>query len=96
MPLDSMGAVFLYSHMSNRARGLDRDQMLILQQPFPLRDYELSVELMYSLTLVPGWTLQPNFQYIAHPGGNIPDPASPTNARIKDAKVFTLRSVIRY
>ncbi|OQW55964.1 MAG: hypothetical protein A4S14_11115 [Proteobacteria bacterium SG_bin9] len=96
-PLDSMGAVFLYSHMSNRARGLDRDQMRILQQPFPLRDYELSIELMYSLTLVPGWTLQPDFQYIAHPGGNIPDPASGlANTRIKDAKVFTLRSVIRY
>lgn len=95
-PLDSMGAVFLYSHMSNRARELDRDQMRILQQPFPLRDYELSVELMYSWVVVPGWTLQPNFQYIAHPGGSIPDPASPTNARIKDAKVFTLRSVIRY
>lgn len=96
-PLDSMGAVFLYSHMSNRARGLDRDQMRILQQPFPLRDYELSIELMYSLTLVPGWTLQPDFQYIAHPGGNIPDPSSGlANTRIKDAKVFTLRSVIRY
>lgn len=96
-PLDQFGAVFLYSHISDRARGLDRDQLLFSMQPYPLRNYELSFEVMYAATVVPGWTLQPNIQYVMHPGGNVPDPNRPfTTAPVKDALVFGLRSVIRY
>lgn len=96
-PLDSMGAVFIYSHMSDRARALDRDQLLTSMQPYPLRDYELSFEMMYSATIVPGWTVQPHVQYTVHPGGNVPDPNRPfTTEPVKDALIFGVRSTIRY
>ena len=52
---------------------------------------------MYQAQIVPGWTLQPAFHYVFHPGGHIPDPNSPVpGAAIKDAAVFALRSVIVY
>ena len=95
-PLDAIGAVFLYSHISDRARAFDRDLQLFLQS-YPLRNYELSFELSYAASVVPGWTLQPNIQYVMHPGGNVPDPNRPfTTAPVKDALVFSLRSTLRY
>lgn len=95
-PLDMVGAVFLYSHISNRARALDRDLQLFLPS-YPLRNYELSFELSYAASVVPGWTVQPNIQYVMHPGGNVPDPNRPfTTAPVKDALVFSLRSTLRY
>ncbi|OQW55933.1 MAG: hypothetical protein A4S14_11110 [Proteobacteria bacterium SG_bin9] len=96
-PLDQIGAVFLYSHISDRARGLDRDQLLFSMQPYPLRNYELSFELSYAASVVPGWTLQPNIQYVIQPSGNIPDPNRPfTTEPIKNALVFGIRSTLRY
>lgn len=44
-----------------------------------------------------GWTVQPVFQYVFHPGGGVVDPNDPTQAnRIKDAAVFGLRSTFNY
>lgn len=96
-PLDQFGAVFLYSHISNRARGLDRDQLLFSLQPYPLRNYELSFEMMYAASVVPGWTLQPNIQYVIHPSGNVPDPNRPFTAEpVKNALILGIRSTLRY
>jgi porin len=42
---------------------------------------------------MPGWTLQPNVQYVFHPGGRIADPADPTGRTpIRNALVVGLRS----
>ena len=43
----------------------------------PIRDFESVIELTYQAQLAPWWTLQPDIQYIIHPGGNAPDPTSP-------------------
>jgi porin len=43
---------------------------------------------------VPGWTLQPDFQYIWNPGGNVPDD---TGTRpIKNATVLGVRTTISF
>ena len=95
-PDDKFGATFLYTKISRDAAALDREMIFYTGIPQPIRDYELNLMVMYQAQIVPGWTIQPAFHYVMHPGGHIPDPNSATNAAIKDAAVFSLRSVIIY
>ncbi len=49
------------------------------------------------MQLAPWWTLQPDLQYIVHPGGNVPDPNDPTNATVvKNAFIAGVRSTIKF
>jgi porin len=64
--------------------------------PLPLRNYELVVELTYQAQIVSGWTVQPDFQYIFHPGGGTIDPVNPFVGRIPDAAVFGVRTQISF
>jgi porin len=96
-PDDKFAATFLYTRMSRDAAALDQDMIIYTGMPQPIRDYELNLALVYHAQIVPGWTLQPAFHYVIHPGGHIPDPnATVPGAAIKDAAVFALRSVITY
>ena len=52
-------------------------------------------ELSYIAQLTPWWTLQPDIQYIARPGGNVPDPIDPTRT-IGDAWVVGARTTIAF
>jgi porin len=61
-----------------------------------LRNYELVVELTYQALVVDGWTIQPDFQYIFHPGGGAIDPINPFIGGIPDAAVFALRTAISF
>jgi len=38
--------------------------------PGPIPDYEMAVEVTYKVVLAPWWSVQPDFQYIIHPGGS--------------------------
>ena len=33
--------------------------------------------MTYQAQIVPGWTIQPDFEYIINPGGHVADPADP-------------------
>ena len=94
-PADAFGASFLYAHMSKHARALDLDTRVFTGTPIPLRDYELSFDLTYSATIVPGWTVQPNVQLILHPGGHVPGANSPVEP-VRNAVVLGVRSTMRY
>src|SRR5262249_22470059 len=63
--------------------------------PLPLRNYELAVELTYQAQIVSGWIVQPDFQYIFHPGGGTVDPLNTLIGPIPDAAVFGVRTQIR-
>lgn len=96
-PDDKFAGTFLFSRMSRDLAALDRDTILFTGMPQPVRDYELNLAIVYQAQIVPGWTLQPAFHYVIHPGGHIADPnAAVPGAAIKDAAVFALRSVITY
>ena len=95
-PDDKVAATFLYSGISRDAAALDRDMIAFTGLPQPIRDYELNLALVYQAQIVPGWTIQPAFHYVFHPGGHVPDPNSPVPVAIKDAAVFAVRSVITY
>ena len=89
-PSDAIGVAFAYSGISDNASGFDRDSLLSV-----IRDYESVLEISYIAEVVPGFALQPDFQYFWNPGGNVPDPDDPAKA-VPNAAVFGLRTTINY
>jgi len=94
-PDDKFGATFIYANFSDRARGFNRDAILFTGMPQPIRDFEMTLELTYQAPIRPGWTLQPDIQYVFHPGGHIPNPGAPSTA-IRNSAIFGLRTTITY
>jgi porin len=86
-PDDKFGFAVGYGHVSDRAAAGD-----IAAAVLP-RDYEAVLEVNYTAQILPGFSLQPEYQHIWHPGGGITDASG---ARAKDADVFGLRTVINY
>jgi porin len=84
-PNDSFGASFIYSRFSSAVRANPANE-IVPGIPGAYPDYETNLELIYSWQVVPGWVLQPDYQYIWHPSGQ---PG-------RDAQVVGFRSLIRY
>jgi len=96
-PDDVFGIAFAYAGISNRVRGLDSDIRFFTTPGYPIRDYEAVLEITYRAEIVPGWTVQPDFQYIFHPGGNVPNPNDPAMRRVvKNAAVIGVRSTMQF
>ncbi len=96
-PDDRFGIAAAYARISDAARALDRDTQIFTGTPYPIRDYEAVLEITYQHVVNANFTLQPTFQYIAHPGGGAVDPNDPTQTRrIKDSVVFGLRTILSY
>jgi len=93
---DSFGVSLAYARISERARSLDRDLARFSGLPGPIRSSEAVLEVTYQAQVVPGWTVQPVFQYVIRPGGNVPNPRDPDGAPIGNAAVFGLRTTVRY
>ena len=87
-PDDKFGASVVYARFSDNARGFDADQIAFTGLPLRARDFEANLELTYVAQIIPGWTVQPDFQYVWHPTGG----AQP----LRDAKVVGVRSIWRY
>ena len=64
--------------------------------PVPVRNYEILFEATYQAQIMPGLIVQPDFQYVFHPGGGAIDPLNPFVGRIPDAAVFGLRTVVKF
>jgi porin len=84
-----------YARISRDAAALDQDILAINGPPYPIRDAEVLFELSYQAQIAPWWTVQPDLQYIVHPGGNVPDPNNP-NVTVRNAFVAGLRSTIKF
>ncbi|MGA3283439.1 MAG: carbohydrate porin [Verrucomicrobiota bacterium] len=75
---DVFGAGVSYARVSNSLRGAQSDADHIAAagsmpnnlKPGPVPDYEMGFEATYQIVLAPWWRLQPDFQYIVHPGGS--------------------------
>jgi porin len=85
-PNDRFGASVVYSRFSDSVRGFDQDQINISGVPANVRDYEANLELSYVAQIIPGWTVQPDFQYIWHPSGQAG----------RDAKVAGVRTTLKF
>jgi porin len=95
-PDDSFGLAAAFSRLSPSVRAFDQDTTFFSGEIAAARNYELALELTYHAQIVPGWTVQPDFQYIFHPGGGSADPMNPALGRIPDALVFGLRTMISF
>jgi porin len=87
-PDDRFGASVIYARASNGLRGFSQDQINFGSITTPVLDYEANLELTYVAQILPGWTVQPVYTYIWHPSG--------TGARLPDAQVAGVRSMIRF
>jgi porin len=85
-PDDRFGASVVYSRFSDSVRAFDQDVIDFSGVPGVVRDYEANLELSYMAQIVPGWTVQPDLQYVWHPNGQAG----------RDAKVVGIRTTLKY
>jgi porin len=88
-PDDAFAIGFAYTGISDQVHGFDVD----LGEPID-RDYEALLEICYTVQVANGWTLQPDFQYIWQPGGNVPNESG--NAAVANAAVVGIRTSIGF
>lgn len=87
---DTAGVSFAYSRISPNVSAAD----IVDGSPL-VRDYQAVIEATYQIAILPGFTVQPDAQYVFHPGAHgvaIPG----TNQPIHDAAVFGLRATVHY
>jgi porin len=96
-PDDTVGLGVAYGRVSPQAARFDRDVISITGAAMPVRDYEAVIELTYQMQLAQNWSVQPSVQYIAHPGGHVPDPRDLSGSvAIRDAVVLGIRSILKF
>jgi porin len=84
-----------YASISKDAAAADQDLLNANGPPQAIRDREVVFELSYAAQIAPWWIVQPDLQYIVHPGGNVADPNN-ANATIANAFVAGVRSTIKF
>ena len=84
-----------YAKISRDAAALDQDMLALNGPRYPIRDEEVVFELNYATQIAPWWSVQPDLQYIVHPGGKVPDPDNP-KATVGNAFVTGVRSTIKF
>ena len=94
-PNDAFGFAVAYSKASDGAIDLDRDARGFGSGSL-IRDGEVDLEINYQAEIVSGWSVQPMFQYIWHPGANVANPNDASGGAIPDAAVFNLRTSVAY
>ena len=87
-PDDTLGLSGAFTQISPAAQRTDRMEQAIEGPAYPIRSNEILVEATYQAQIVPGFTVQPDAQYVVRPGGGIPDPTSASFRPIRDAAVF--------
>ncbi len=92
---DTVGLGLGYARVSGRAADADRDASFFSGSPNPVRRTETFVEATYQYQLFPWWQLQPDFQYVFHPGAGVANPSDPTQ-KIGNEAVIGLRTNITF
>jgi porin len=87
-PDDGLAIGLIYSGISDQVSGSDQDAGLSMA-----RNFEFALEICYTAQLERGWALQPDFQYIVNPGGNVLN-ANGTEA--ENAAVFGVRTTLSF
>ena len=88
-PDDAVAIGFAYTGISDDAGAFDVDSGETIS-----RNYEALIEICYTYQINPGWSVQPDFQYIFQPGGGVPDDGG-TKA-VDDAIVLGARTSINF
>ena len=93
---DTIGVSLAHARIGDAARSADKDMIRYTGRPMPRRRGETVIEATYQAVVVPGFTLQPDVQYILHPGGGIANSRDPDGHRVRNAAVLGLRATIQY
>ncbi len=91
---DTFGLGFGYAHVSNQARAYDRDVARLGGDTTPVRSSETFIEATYQAQVTPWLQVQPDVQYVIHPGGGIANPY--TGKRVANEWVFGARTNITF
>jgi porin len=87
---DIAGLSAAYAHISSGVSAADA----LTAAPL-VRDYQAVIEATYQIAVMPGVVVQPDFQYVFHPGAH--GVADPTDGLpIRDAAVFGVRASLHY
>lgn len=92
---DTVGVAVAWANVSDALRSLDLDRNFYTGVESPVRSSEMVLEVTYQAPITPWLTLQPDFQYVIRPGGNVPQPNDPTQA-VKNAAIFGLRASVTF
>jgi porin len=94
---DIIGLGFAVGRISPRAVAYARDVIAATGLPVPIPNYEAVAELTYQWALAKHWSIQPDLQYVIHPGGNIANPATPNSpSPIPNAWVIGLQTHLEF
>ncbi|TMJ55947.1 MAG: carbohydrate porin [Alphaproteobacteria bacterium] len=96
-PNDKLGIAAGYAHVSRRAQALDADFRALMGPFWPQRSFEGLFTAVYQYEVRGGWTVQPNLQYIVHPGGGATDPLGTSPGRLlRNAMVLGIRTTLKF
>jgi len=87
-PDDGLAIGIIYNGISQQASDSDQDTGSQV-----VRNFELAFEVCYTAQLRRGWTLQPDFQYIVHPGGNV---LNANGNEAGNAAIFGVRTTLTF
>lgn len=94
---DIFGVAVAYAQVSDHLSNAQRSANEVNGTNSPVQNHEITIEATYQIVLAPWWTLQPDFQYIIHPGGNVAELEDPTGERVvQDAVVLGVRTSITF
>jgi len=94
---DALTVGVAYSKISPDAVAADQDRALFVDSAWPLRTGETVFEVTYIARVTPWWTVQPDFQIIWKPGGNVPiDEEDLALGAVPTAYLFGVRSTVTF
>ncbi len=89
---DVFGVAFAYANISPSLADATRIGNFFGSAPFdPIPDYEAVLEITYQAAVAPWLSVQPFFQYVFNPGGNVANPNSMLKTPIQNAAVIGTR-----
>ncbi|MCE2578050.1 carbohydrate porin [Komagataeibacter sp. FNDCR1] len=92
---DTLGLGWGIGRVSSGERQFDRN-VARTGAYSPVQGNENHLELTYQAQVTPWLVMQPDFQYIWHPSGGVPDYGVSCNRRVGNEAVFGLRSSITF
>ncbi len=94
---DLVGFALSYARVGEAARALDRDFPRFTGVDHLRRDDETVIEVTYMAKLAPWWVLQPDIQFIRHPGTHIASPADASGRTpLRNVLLLALRTTITF
>jgi porin len=91
---DTFGVGMGYARVGDGAAQLDAATGYYSHSFYPVRSGETYIEATYQYAVAPWWQVQPDFQYVFHPGGGILNPLGVPGTTVRDEAVFGVRTNI--